>query len=121
MLPIVLDPIESGMTIVLGRDAAKKHKTQKHRVGLVTKVARNRPPGITEPIETFTVEILTPRKSECSCLIKKKHRTNQTTGEHVCTDKLGEYRHGHLRTESPKVITLARSDFWKIQEFVEDK
>lgn len=120
MVAIVLDPIEAGMNVVLSRAAAKKHKTQKFRVGLVTHVARTRTDETSEPIETFTVEILSPKQSECTCTIKKKHRINRTTGEHICTDKLGEFRHGHKHVDSPKILTLKRDDLWKMQEFTED-
>lgn len=120
MVAIVLDPIEAGMNVVLSRDAAKQNKTQKLRVGLVTHVARTRANETSEASETFTVEILTPKKDECSCLIKRKHRINRTTGEHICTDTLGEYRHGHTRTESPKILTLMRDELWKMQEFIDE-
>jgi hypothetical protein len=120
MVAIVLDPIEAGMNVVLSQDAAKKHKTQKLRVGLVTHVARTRADEVSEPTETFTVEILAPKKDECSCLIKRKHRINRTTGEHICTDKLGEYRHGHARVENPKILTLMRDELWKMQEFPDE-
>jgi hypothetical protein len=120
MLPIVLDPIETGMHIVLSRDAAKKHKAQKLRVGLVTHVARTRADEASEPTETFLVELLHPKKAECTCLTKKKHRINRTTNEHICTDELGENRHGHSRVDNPKILTLMRDDLWKMQEFIDE-
>lgn len=120
MVPIVLEPIKEGMHVVLSRYAAAVHKTQKRRVGLVAKVERNSPYSISDVSETFTVEILEPNRSECSCLVKKKHRINRTTGDQVCSDAYGENRHGHHRVESPKVLILERDDFWKLQEFPDE-
>jgi hypothetical protein len=120
MVPIILEPIKEGMHVVLSRYAAANGRTQRRRVGLVTKVDRKSSYVASEVSETFTVEILEPNRSECTCLLKKKHRVNHTTGDQVCTDSYGENRHGHHRIESPKVLTLEREDFWKLQEFLDE-
>lgn len=119
MAPIIPEVITKGMTVVLSRKAAKRNHTTKRRVGVITGILKEETKGDDEPQEVFTVNILEPHIGECTCTNKKMHRINRTTGDNVCTDKFGEYRHGHVQPDRMKTVSLRRDDFWKIQEFPE--
>ena len=115
----IIDPerIAEGMFIVLSRESASMNNTTLRRVARVTHIDRNADLDSMDVRITYEAMIMEPKRPECSCVDKRRHRINRTTLEQIDTDQYGEARAGFTQPEFPRLIKLKRDDFWKMQEF----